>query len=45
MRWLPFFSPVDSALAAKSRSLLATHGTAGSSIPYLALGPSRTLEA
>jgi hypothetical protein len=45
MRWLPYFSLTDSALAARSQSLRATHGIAGSSIPYLALDPSRTSEA
>jgi hypothetical protein len=45
MRWLPYFSPADSGLAAKSQSLLATHGIVGSSIPYLALDRSRTSQA
>jgi hypothetical protein len=45
MHWLPYFSATDSALAARSQSLLATDGIAGSSIRYLALDPSRTSEA
>jgi hypothetical protein len=45
MRWLPYFSPANLALAARSQSLLATPGIAGSWIPYLALDLSWTSKA